>query len=966
MSRKINILMVLAVVLTTNTVFAKKSVYIISKHSDPSKAHAYRIDGNEVTLQDVIDINSYNPGIGAVANAVWPEKELMFVTYEYSNRIVWSSTKTMRKVGEYDTEVSNLAGIVVDTEKELIYAIWRNREDLYVYSFDETNNTLVLEDQYDLQTSTTSIDGFGLALDEENDRLYVTNGTETVHYYDTDTWARIDDDIDIVVDDNNRPAVGIAVDPVRGYMYTGGLYGTGGYHNYLVRTELSSPHDSNEILIVNDSNVGKPAIGIAVDEETGYVYVTTDADDFRVYDSNLTLLNVSDTDIDGPAGVAVGGFYKHTYFDIVKDNNDPGDACVEPFMSLAGNYLDFDICWDANGYAESNVLVVDYLPTECEYYSSEPNGDYNLVDHTVTWNLEDIAANDSNCIFLRTKVYGWARPCGSFTNLVTMEGDNYFNDDVEDCNVCSYSLKRIYVDKDANGYNSGRSWIDAYRLLQDALDSARVCANSVTEIWVAEGTYKPVWDVNIMTQEESFELIDDVGVFGHFGGYERSVGERDFSDSNNVTILDGQIGDDVPDEKVDNVVNADGIVGATVDGFTIRGGYDYGVYLTNEANIGIVNCKMEDNGVSGISLFNNSYADIHNCIFRDTGLYGVYSIGSESVISYCVFDGNDDYAVLSGLKIEDSNDEVKYCVFKNYYDKGIYDSASDSLTVKDCYFENNYYGIELVHVTANVTNSCIKNSGYNGIKANSSELTVDHSLIESSGVYGIHLVNGSELELTRSVVRYNWEVGIWLDHNWATNITNCWIHNNGDYYLYNGAGIYLKNMSEVAEIRNNTIYGNETYGIEGSSSGDDPNILNCIIYGNGDGDLDRGSGSFNTVNYCNLQSDPGGIGNIFSDPCFMNILSDANDLHIDGDSNCIDAGILDANYGDETDIDGEVRIEYGRVDIGADEYYWSAADFDGSGIVNFFDYAVIAGAWRTVSGDVNYVPECDLEHNRQY
>jgi len=49
--------------------------------------------------------------------------------------------------------------------------------------------------------------------------------------------------------------------------------------------------------------------------------------------------------------------------------------------------------------------------------------------------------------------------------------------------------------------------------------------------------------------------------------------------------------------------------------------------------------------------------------------------------------------------------------------------------------------------------------------------------------------------------------------------------------------------------------------------------------------------------------------------------------------------------------------------MGADEYYWSPADFDGDEIVNFFDYAVFASAWRTTPGEPNYNENYDLADN---
>jgi hypothetical protein len=84
-----------------------ESVFIISSHS-ASKVQAYKINGDQVTYQDTVDISTYNPGYGAVGIAVWPSKELLFVTYENSPMIVWASTKTLEKAGEFDTGVNNL------------------------------------------------------------------------------------------------------------------------------------------------------------------------------------------------------------------------------------------------------------------------------------------------------------------------------------------------------------------------------------------------------------------------------------------------------------------------------------------------------------------------------------------------------------------------------------------------------------------------------------------------------------------------------------------------------------------------------------------------------------------------------------------------------------------------------------------------------------------------------------------
>ncbi len=286
--------------------------------------------------------------------------------------------------------------------------------------------------------------------------LYVGDDTNDVKYYDTNDWSK---EGEISITDS---AVGIAIDVPNQYLYTGPAWFGGSY--YLTQYDLGSSTE-------NRVEVGSSVLGIAVDQDTGYVYLTTyedgtstTRDRLMVYDPNLTK-HWSSGDIGDPAGCAVSDVgYKDPFFSIVKDDNDVN--CVYPLISkeeheLLGtpyNWLYYNIAWDANGYADSNVVIVDYLPKEVD----EPNlisdgGVYDSNEHTVTWDINDISANDSNEFQIRVGVNNWARPGGVITNKVQIEGDEYLSWHIIDTNVCSWGTEIIYVDEDANGFNNGTS-----------------------------------------------------------------------------------------------------------------------------------------------------------------------------------------------------------------------------------------------------------------------------------------------------------------------------------------------------------------------------------------------------------------------------------------------------------------------------------------------------------------------------
>jgi parallel beta-helix repeat protein len=85
------------------------------------------------------------------------------------------------------------------------------------------------------------------------------------------------------------------------------------------------------------------------------------------------------------------------------------------------------------------------------------------------------------------------------------------------------------------------------------------------------------------------------------------------------------------------------------------------------------------------------------------------------------------------------------------------------------------------------------------------------------------------------------------------------------------------------------------------------------------------------------------------------------DYHLRPGSACINTG--DPGFTVTTgpfDIDGEPRVIYGRVDIGADEFYENSCDFNNDVAVDFRDYAILANAWLAESGSPAWNPQCNL------
>jgi len=100
----------------------------------------------------------------------------------------------------------------------------------------------------------------------------------------------------------------------------------------------------------------------------------------------------------------------------------------------------------------------------------------------------------------------------------------------------------IHVDASASDGGDGQTWASAYRYLQDALEEARTLAPAERiEIWVAEGVYRPHLGGNPSGTLAyiSFEMINNVSVYGGFEGNEIDLSARDWQA--NPTVLSGDI-----------------------------------------------------------------------------------------------------------------------------------------------------------------------------------------------------------------------------------------------------------------------------------------------------------------------------------------------------------------------------------------------------------------------------------------
>jgi predicted outer membrane repeat protein len=306
----------------------------------------------------------------------------------------------------------------------------------------------------------------------------------------------------------------------------------------------------------------------------------------------------------------------------------------------------------------------------------------------------------------------------------------------------------IYVDVTASGDDNGSSWENAYIDLKSALLSA---PSAGTQIWVADGTYKPT---SGLTQSATFTLVNDVAVYGGFAGTETLLSER--NPKTNITVLSGDIG--VVSDTNDNVYHVVTSSGtgnsAVLDGFTITGGnaggdraIPFGGGINNVggspmlSNLVIMGNRGNYGG--GMYSYNGASPVLTNITFSnntaDERAGGMYNnLNSNAVLTNVTFNNNTAGTRGGGMAVSGSTPTLTNVTFTgNVAQRGgaIQSAYSGNFTLMNVTISGNIGTIQGGGIYSEasipvIINTIIYNNTGNAIDATTSTPVVTYSIVE--------------------------------------------------------------------------------------------------------------------------------------------------------------------------------------------------------------------------------------------
>ena len=390
-----------------------KSLYLIANiDADPTPIRTYDLQGAPVYIEFQAEQGVPNHASGAVGLAVDGRNKKLFVTYENGNQIQVMDAVYFRDLGTAIAfKAMDLAGIAFDQGRNRVYTLERGTNRLYVYDWNNSTNSLALVSGSPFVLAHVS-SAFGLALDENRGRLFVADADSTaVYYFSTANWQPQGS---FVLAYSRQAPVGIAVDSQRNYVFMGNAVNGRGL---LVKYDLNTSTETFYTLPA--AGGGDQVVGVATDEDTGYVYVTTGntngggTGSLLVFDSNLNVLRNNLGRIGHPTGIAVPRA-QVSY-------NPLNFSKTSPAGALPNSILEYNLCFDNLGYGRpvTGLVITDSLPPGL-LFASASHGGINQSG-TVTWNLGNLAiGTQPACVRLTGTVTAVS---GSLQNSATIRSN---------------------------------------------------------------------------------------------------------------------------------------------------------------------------------------------------------------------------------------------------------------------------------------------------------------------------------------------------------------------------------------------------------------------------------------------------------------------------------------------------------------------------------------------------------------
>jgi parallel beta-helix repeat protein len=435
-------------------------------------------------------------------------------------------------------------------------------------------------------------------------------------------------------------------------------------------------------------------------------------------------------------------------------------------------------------------------------------------------------------------------------------------------------------------------------------------------------------------------------------------------------------------------------VNSVLDGFTITNGYAPMEEIMQEVDNGIV-VVIQSYWGGGI-FCNSSNPTIANCVVRDNfaivGGGGIFCYSAMPVLVNCGFTDNTAQHG-GGMYNWYSRPTVRNCTFSSnssdYGGGGMYNYEYSHPTVDNCTFTSNYgRGMENENFSNPIVTSCTFSGNFGSGMSNfweSSPAVTGCTFIGNSAYRGGGMCNSdSNPTVTNCTFSGNsadlYGGGMYNDDNNLT-VTGCTFSGNSADNA--GGGMY--NDDSNLTVTNCTFAGNSAENGNGlafdsynQSWPSDIEMVNCILW-DGGGEIWNNDGSTITISYSDVQDGWLGVGNIDVDPLFVDpgywddngTATDPNDdFWVDGDyhlgfnSPCINAGDPAGDYNGMVDMDGEVRVRNGRVDIGADEGFIVFGDFEPDWDVDLADVAVFVSHWcETGCAESNWCGNSDFNRS---